>query len=304
MTSLSSDRRPARSVRAAGHRTRRRNARTAAAFLSPAIVLLVAFRIAPIGVVLWDSFRSSDEWVGLKNFRFLLGSDTFRDSLLVTLRFNAIINPLQIVIAFALALAIVDGARRPGLWQTLNLLPIAVPLAVSAVVWGVAFRPDDGIINALLSGIGLPDQPWLTSSDQALWAIVIIASWVGVGYWSLFLVAGLHQIDPSVMEAASMDGAGYWRTMISIRLPLMRRPLAFVLVADTVVNLLLFAPIQILTRGGPEGSTDVVMFDVYRNAFVFGDLPLAAAETVLLIVVVLMIVAVQFRLLSAPGARK
>lgn len=305
MTSLLSDRRPARDVQAAGLRTRRRrNARTAAAFLSPAIVLLIAFRLAPIGVVLWDSFRSSDEWVGLENFRFLLGSDTFRDSLLVTLRFNAIINPLQIVIAFALALAIVDGARRPGLWQTLNLLPIAVPLAVSAVVWGVAFRPDDGIVNALLSAIGLPDQPWLTSSDQALWAIVVIASWVGVGYWSLFLVAGLHQIDPSVIEAASMDGAGYWRTLISIRLPLMRRPLAFVLVADTVVNLLLFAPIQILTRGGPEESTNVVMFDVYRNAFVFGDLPLAAAETVLLIVVVLMIVAVQFRLLSAPGARE
>ena len=268
----------------------------------PAFVFLVLFRLAPVVVVVWDSFRDDDGWVGLENFRFLLGSDTFRESLLVTLRFNLIINPLQIAIAFALALLIVDGARKPGLWQTLNLLPVAVPLAVSAVVWGVAFRPDDGIVNAILAALGLPDQPWLTSPDQALWAIVIMASWVGVGYWSLFLVAGLHQIPPTLVEAASIDGAGYWRTLWSIRVPLMRRPLAFVLVADTVVNLLLFAPVQILTRGGPEGSTNVVMFDVYRNAFVFGDLPLAAAETVLLILVVLLIVAVQFRLLNAPSS--
>ncbi|MEO7397221.1 MAG: sugar ABC transporter permease, partial [Ilumatobacteraceae bacterium] len=90
----------------------------------------------------------------------------------------------------------------------------------------------------------------------------------------------------------------YWRTLRAIRLPLMRRPIAFVLVADTVVNLLLFAPVQILTRGGPEGSTNLVMFDVFRNAFVFGDLPLAAAETVLLIAAVLIVVCVQFRLLD------
>lgn len=270
-------------------------------FLLPALSLLVVFRLAPIVIVVRDSFRAAGEWVGLENFRFLFESDVFRDSLLVTLRFNVIVNPLQIAIAFAMALALADGAWRPGLWQTLNLLPVAVPLAVSAVVWGVAFRPDDGIVNAVLSALGLPDQPWLTSPDQALLAIVILASWVGVGYWSLFLVAGLHQINPSVVEAAAMDGAGYWRTLRSVRLPLMRRPLAFVLVADTVVNLLLFAPIQILTRGGPEGSTNVVMFDVYRTAFVFDDLPLAAAQTVLLIGVVLVIVAIQFRLLNAPG---
>jgi len=302
MSTLASDRRSARIARTAGERARRRkNLRAATLFLFPALSLLVIFRLAPIVIVVRDSFRATGEWVGLENFRFLFESGVFRESLLVTLRFNLIVNPLQVTIAFVLALAIADGARRPGLWQTLNLLPIAVPLAVSAVVWGVAFRPDDGIVNALLAAVGLPDQPWLTSPDQALMAIIILASWVGVGYWSLFLVAGLHQITPSVVEAAALDGAGYWRTLRSVRLPLMRRALAFVLVADTVVNLLLFAPIQILTRGGPEGSTNVAMFDAYRTAFVFDDLALAAAQTVLLIAVVLLIVAVQFRLLNAPS---
>jgi len=274
-------------------------------FLAPAILLMFLFRLVPIATVAWDSFRSSaGQWVGLENFVFLLGSPSFRDSLSATLIFNLIVNPIQIALAFLLALAIVDGARRPGLWQSLNLMPVAVPLAVSAIVWGVAMRPDSGILNSLLAAVGLPNQAWLTSPEQALWSIVLIASWVGVGYWALFLVAGLHQVDHSLLEAAKIDGAGYLRTLFSIRIPLIRGTLGFVLVADTVVNLLLFAPVQMLTRGGPEGSTSFVMFDIYRNAFVFRDLPLAAAETFLLVLIVTAIVALQFRFMKPEGAKK
>lgn len=279
-------------------RGRTRNTIAAVGFLAPAAVLLVLFRLAPVGVVIWNSFRNKTEWVGFENFSFLLGSDSFRESITTTLLFSVIVNPLQILLALAIALMLVDGARRPGLWQSLNLLPIAVPLAVSALVWGVALRPNDGLVNAVLDKVGIASQPWLTSPDQALWSIIVIASWVGVGYWSLFLVAGLHDIPKTVMEAASIDGAGYWSTLFKVRLPLLRRPLAFVLVADSVANLLLFAPVQILTRGGPEGSTNLIMWDVYRNAFVLGDSALAAAETVILLGVVMLIVVLQFRLLK------
>lgn len=165
-------------------------------------------------------------------------------------------------------------------------------------------RPDNGLLNSLLSLFGIPGQPWLTSPDQALWAMIIIASWVGVGYWSLFLLAGLYGINDAVVEAAKLDGAGYFRTLFSVRLPMIKGPLLFVLVADTSVNLLLFAPVQMLTSGGPENTTSLVMFDIYRNAFVFNDLPLAAAETVVLIILVLTVVALQFRLLRNSGDGK
>ncbi|WP_421853379.1 carbohydrate ABC transporter permease [Oricola sp.] len=269
----------------------------------PALILLVLFRIAPVIEVFFDSFRNSrSEWAGFENYAFLLTSDSFINSIRVTLVFNLLINPIQIVMALAIALLIVDGAKKPGMWQTLNLLPVVVPLAVSSLIWSVGFRPDDGIINAILAAIGLPDQRWLTSADQAMMSIIILASWVGVGYWSLFLVAGLHQVPRDVIEAARLDHGGYWGTLWHVRLPLMRRPLAFVLVADTAVNLLLFAPVQILTRGGPVDSTNLVMFDIYRNAFVFADLPLAAAETVLLLLVVIAIVGLQFLMLNQQGA--
>ncbi len=287
-----------------GRLTSGRSALAVAAFLFPAAVLLLLFRIVPAAQVVVESVAPKGEWVGLDTFAFLLSSDSYLGALWTTLQFNLIINPLQIVAALAIALLLADGARLGGLWQSVLLLPVAVPLAVSSVIWGVAFRPDDGILNALLAAVGIPGQPWLTSPDQALWSIVILASWVGVGYWALFLRAGLHEISRSLVEAAAIDGAGYWQTLFRIRLPLLRRTLAFVLVADTAANVLLFAPVQILTKGGPGGSTNLVMFDVFRNAFTFGDLPLASAQTVILVIALLVIVAIQFALLNRGGERE
>lgn len=282
--------------------TRRTALAAAACFLAPAVLLLIGFRLIPAAYVMVQSLDAGAGRLGLDAFTHLAGSTGFRAAVTTTVMFNLVINPLQITLALLIAILLVDGTRRPGLWQTLLLLPVAVPLAVSSVVWGVAFRPDDGILNAVLVALGLPAQPWLTSPDQALGSVMLLASWVGVGYWTLFLVAGLHRIPTPLTEAASIDGASYWRTLWAIRLPLLRRTIAFVLVADTVANVLLFAPIQILTRGGPAGSTNLIMFDVYRNAFVFDDLPLAAAQTVIVVVVMLAIVAVQLALLDRRDA--
>jgi multiple sugar transport system permease protein len=188
------------------------------------------------------------------------------------------------------------------LWRTLIFLPIAVPQAVAAVVWGVAFRPD-GPLNAALVQLGLPPQPFLSSADQALPSLIALVSWIGVGYWMMFLIAGLLDIPRSYYEAAAVDGASAWQGFRHITLPLLRRPLLFVLVADTVANFLVFAPVQILTQGGPQGSTHLVMFDIYDQAYRVGDVRLANAETVLLVVVVLAIVTVQFRLLGRGQGR-
>ena len=227
----------------------------------------------------------------------MLASESFRQSLATTLLFGLIVNPLQILLALALAVLLTQ--RLPGnqVWRTLIFLPVAVPLLVSAVVWGIAFRPD-GPINALLGAIGFAPQPFLTSPRQALLSIVILASWVGVGYWMMFLIAGLQDIPPDYTEAAAIDGAGWWGAFVQITLPLLRRPLAFVLVADTVANFLLFAPVQVLTRGGPAEATNLIMFEIYRQAYTFGDLGLASAEVVIVVLVLLAIVGLEFRLLQ------
>jgi multiple sugar transport system permease protein len=186
------------------------------------------------------------------------------------------------------------------LWRTLILLPVAVPQSVSAIIMGVVFRPD-GPANALLATIGLPSQGFLTSPDQALYTIILIVSWIGVGYWMTFLLAGLKEIPVALYEAAVIDGATPWQQCRYITLPQLRRPLTFVLVADTVANFLVFAPVQILTKGGPQGSTNLIMNDIYTRGFLSGDMRGAAAETGILVAIVVVIVAIQFRLMT--GAR-
>ncbi|PVE90935.1 sugar ABC transporter permease [Microbacterium sp. TPD7012] len=271
-------------------------------FLLPALVALVLLRLAPAAVALVDSLSRTTllggtSFVGLGNYLDLFSNPDFQNSLAVTLLFAVVINPLQIAAAFLLAVLFTRRALGSKFWRSMVILPIAVPPAVSAVVWSVIYRPD-GLANGFLAIIGIPPQPFLTSPYQALLSIMILLSWIGVGYWMMFLIAGLNDIPTSYYEAASLDGASWWRQTWSITLPLLRRPLAFVLVADTVSNFLVFAPVQILTKGGPSGSTNLLMHDLYTRAYTFGDINKAQAEVVILVLVTVVIVALQFRLLK------
>jgi multiple sugar transport system permease protein len=269
-----------------------------ALFIAPAVFLLVTTRLIPLTGALSSSLGTLGDGTLLDTYAYLFSSQRFWNSVGVTLWFVLVIVPAQIVLALAFAAALTERLPAVGLWRTLIFLPVAIPQAVSTIVWGVAFRPTGGLANSALQFIGIGPQPWLTSPDQALYAIMVIASWVGVGYWMMFLIAGLQDIPRSVTEAAALDGAGWWRTFFSIKLPLLSRPLAFVLVANTVANFLLFVPVQVLTRGGPAGSTNLLIHEIYRQAFTFGDATLANAQVVMLSVLMLAIVTIQFRLLQ------
>ncbi len=291
-----------------GWRHRARERGTAWLFVLPAVLALLGLRVLPALSALWDSFHKAsvfnpDEvrFAGFDNYRFLFAeSPTFLPALRVTVVFVAVTVAVQTLLA--LLLALLFTRRGPGMrvWRTVVFLPITIPTAVSSVVWGTALR-SDGILNALLARLHLPAQPFLASASQALPSIVLIASWIGVGYWMMFLIAGLRDVPADVLEAASIDGAGPVRCFFSVTLPLLARPLAFVVVANTVANFLQFVPAAILTQGGPQDSTRFVMFEIYSQAYVQGDTALASAEIVVVLLVLLTIVGVQFRLLRAKA---
>lgn len=288
----------ARPGRPRGNRARRDARVAAVVFLLPAAVLLVVLRLAPTVEVLGQAIPLGSGRGAWSNLGYVFSDPDFLGSLRVTLLFSLIINPLQI--ALALALAVLLSRRLPwvGLWRTLVLLPIAVPQAVSAIIWLVLLRPD-GPLNGVAVALGLPPVPWLTSPGWALWSVMIVCTWVGVGYWMTFLVTGLKDIPPQLYEASALDGAGAWRQFRYITLPGLRRPLLFVLVADTVSNFLVFAPVRLLTQGGPQGSTNLIMNDVFERAYTLGDTEAASAGTLVLMLIVVVVVAIQFRLL--PG---
>ena len=280
---------------------RRGEALAALLMLSPVLLAVAVLRLWPALIAVRTSLAGSGTGrVGLSAYRALFGDPTFVGSLLVTAVYSVIVNPLQIGAALLLALLLAGDVPLAGLWRSLLVLPVVVPQSVSAVIWGIAFRPD-GLVNGLLKGLGLPGQPFLTSVGEALPSIMVIVSWVGVGYWMTFLVAGLQDVPRSLHEAARLDGASAWQDFRFVTLPLLRRPLLFVIVADTVSNFLVFAPVQILTGGGPQGSTNLVMEDIYTRAFVYGDVQGAAVETVVLVLAVLLVVLVQFRLMRAAS---
>jgi multiple sugar transport system permease protein len=272
-------------------------------FLLPAALAAVLLRLWPTARAVWDSLHNTPlgveptHWVGLEQFRTLFSDPDFLNSLKITALFGVIVNPLQILVALVLAVMFNERLRGVGLMRTLVFLPVAIPQSVSAVIWAVAFRPD-GPLNGLLNRLGISSQGFLTSPTQALPSIIVVVSWIGVGYWMMFLVAGLKEIDPVLYEAASLDGAGRWARFRYVTVPQLRRQIAFVLVADTISNLLVFAPVQILTNGGPNGRTDLIMNDVFDRAYNQSDVGAAAAATLVVVALALMIVVVQFRLLS------
>jgi multiple sugar transport system permease protein len=275
-------------------------------FLAPAMVAAVVLRIWPMLRAGWDSLHTTPlgvqppTWAGLDQFTALFQDPTFLNSLKVTAIFGLVVNPLQIGVSLALAVLFNERIRSLGVMRTLVILPVAIPQSVSAVIWAIAFRPD-GPLNGTLELFGLGGLRYLTSPQQALWSIMLVVSWIGVGYWMMFLIAGLKEIDPNLYEAASIDGASWWQRFWHITVPQLRRQLGFVLVADTISNLLLFAPVQILTKGGPNGSTNVIMNDVFERAYVRGDVGGAAAGTIVLVTIALAIVLIQFRLLARGG---
>ena len=261
--------------------------------LLPAFVLICWFKLYPILSTLKQAFVVNGA-LSLANYQRVFAEKTFWNCLNVTLKFNVVTIPLQIIISFLMALLVSSKVRGTGVFRTIFYIPFAVSITVCVMVWNLMFQFNGGVVNSFLSLFGIPPQGFFNDRKQALWCIVVLASWKGCGYWMMFLMAGIKNIDSSVYEAARIDGARYPRIVWSIMLPLIRRTILFVCVANTSSNMLLFAPMQLVTEGGPRNSTNVLMYEAYRSAFRYADMPRCAVIVSVLLVIILAIALVQF----------
>ena len=276
-------------------------------FLAPALLGIVMFRVVPIGISLVGSLFGTGltgamSFQGAANYTELASDPAFWSSVRTTLLFNLVINPLQVTLAFLLALLMARPGRGVGALRTALLLPITVSIALTSVIWNLLLDPAVGPVNGLLRSLSLPAQPFFRSEGQALSSLIAVCSWRGLGYWMFFMLSGLAAIPPEVNEAASIDGAGPWRRLIHITLPLMKRSFAFVLIADTAANFLLFAPVYIITNGGPNGSTSLLMFEAYRAAFALLDDGRSLAISSVILIIIGAIAAVEMRFFQADDA--
>jgi multiple sugar transport system permease protein len=277
-------------------------------FLLPAIGLILIFNLFPTIATLYESLHANSLvsggriFVGMENFQRILNDPIFWKSLQVTLLFSVLVNPIQIVLALGLAMLANQRVRGIAIFRSIYLLPVAVSLNVTTVVWGLMLDSNAGLVNGVLALLGIPAQPFLTAPSHALWSIIILATWKGVPLWALFFLAGLQGIPEAVIEAAKMDGANRRQLFLRITLPLLRGVLIFVLVADTVANFLLFAPILLLTQGGPQLSTNLIMYETYRRGFIYGDLGASAAMLWIMLLIVFIVIGFEFMILRSRDA--
>lgn len=265
--------------------------------LLPAFILVCIFKIYPVISSLMDGFTSQGHF-SLEVYKGLFKDATFWNSLWVTLKFNLICIPLQICIAFILAMFANAKVKGIGIFRTIYYLPYAVSLTVATMIWSLMFNYNSGVLNSLLMKLGFSAQGFLNDSKQALFCIIVIATWKGCGYWMMFILAGLKNIDGEIYEAARIDGAGFFHTVFQITLPLLKKVLLFVCVANTSSNVLLFAPMQLITNGGPKNSTDVLMYEAYKSAFKYADRSRSAAIVSVLLAIIILVAALQFFLLG------
>ncbi len=272
-------------------------------FLAPAMILLFLFKIYPIlisfvGSFFNESFYSGRVFVGFDNYIDLFRNNDFLNSLWVTFKFNIITTPLQIVIALLLALSIAKPSKAHSFFRVIFMMPICIALTSACMLWNIMLNPNQGIVNSLLALFRIKSQPFFTSSAQAMFCVILICNWRGCGYWMLYLLTGIQDVSQSVLESAKIDGAGRFRIVWSIILPMIMRSIMFVTVSDTIANLLMFVPVHMITSGGPTGSTNLMMYEAYKRGFVYSDFGISYSIITLLLIFAFIIVRIEMKLLK------
>ncbi len=275
-------------------------------FLAPALVGTIAFKLYPIFIGFWESliytsFSGGAEkriFVWFENYQYLFDDKIFWKSLEITAFLTIIINPLQIAMSLGLALLLMRKSKFIRVIRSLYLLPIGIALPIATIIWGLMLDPNQGLINGLIGVFGIPPQPFLVSENQALWCIIAIATWKGVAFWMLFLLAGLEDIPKQYYEAAEIDGATPFQKFRYVTIPQLKRTILFVFVADTAANFVLMVPMIILTKGGPLQSTNVLIYEGYRSGFYYQDWGRSLSIITILTVITLIVIGLQLLFLS------
>jgi sn-glycerol 3-phosphate transport system permease protein len=271
------------------------------ALVAPQLAVTIVFFIWPAAQALWQSmlvqnaFGTNTEFVWFENFKVLLANPTYLESFKVTALFSALVAVLALAIGLVLAAACDHVLRGARAYQTLIIWPYAVAPAIAAVLWAFMFNPTVGI---LAYGMKLLGYDWnhLLYSGQAMTLVVIASVWKQVSYNFLFFLAGLQSIPRSTIEAAAIDGAGPVKRFLTISFPMLSPTSFFLLVVNLVYAFFdTFGVIDATTQGGPIRSTTTLVYKVYEDGFVGLDLGGSAAQSVILMAIVIALTVVQFR---------
>ncbi len=280
---------------------RLRTAGAATAFLAPSLLLLLGFWIGPMVGTAWVSLQDWNligvpTFVGLENYRELVADAEFHAALRHTITYLA--GYLPLVLVSGLAVALLLDAKMPAmtLYRATFFLPVISSWVAVSLLWKWLLNPADGLANRILGVFGIPGPGWWTDPDWALPSVVLASVWKDIGFVAVILLAGLQAIPRDLREAASLDGAGWWRQLRSVTLPLLSPSLFFVIVISLINGFQVFDQVWVMTEGGPGGASTVVVEQIVNYAFSYGRVGYASAMSIVLFAVILVVTVVQLRL--------
>ncbi|MEQ8334266.1 sugar ABC transporter permease [Nisaea sp.] len=273
-------------------------------FLSPAMILLIAFTHYPAAVTLFHSFFSTPrgkrpaKFVGLENYQTLIADDTFWTVLLNNLWYALATIPLSVGIAIVMALWVDSKLKGRSFVRMAYFTPTVLPLIAVANIWMFFYTPGFGLIDQIRGAFGFAQQNWLGDPESALNAVIVVAIWKEAGFFMIFYLAALQTIPTSLREAAAIEGAGRWYFFRRITLPLLMPTTLFVSVNAIINSFRLVDHIFIMTEGGPDNASSLLLFYIYETAFRFWDTAYASTLTVVLLLILFTVAIGQFLLLD------
>jgi len=272
--------------------------------VAPQLAITLIFFFLPAGQAMYqsvlqqDAFGTSSVFVGLDNFKTLFADPNYLSSFKITMLFSVLVAGLGLAISLTLAVCADRVIRGANAYKTFLILPYAVAPAVAGVLWMFIFNPTLGVLSYVMHQMGI-EWDYLVNANQALTLIVIAAIWKQVSYNFIFFLAGLQAIPRSLLEAAAMDGAGPFRRFWSVVFPLLSPTTFFLLVMNVVYAFFdTFAIVDATTMGGPGQETNVLVYKVFVDGFRNMDFGGSAAQSVVLMVMVIALTVVQFRFIE------
>jgi len=274
-------------------------------FLTPALILATLFIVLPIILAFTYGFTdyyllkpNDKEFIGLENFKRMLTDEVLIQSFKNTLKFVVFVVPLQLSMALGLALIVNKKISGVGFFRTAYFSPAVLSLVVISILWTVMLNPTSGLINELLTNIGISKQPFLSSASQAMYTIIGISAWSGCGYQMMIFLAGLKNIDGSLYEAADIDGANAFQKFLFITIPSLKPILMFLVITTTIQAFKLIVQPMVMTGGGPDYSTITILQYIYEYGFRHRNIGYASAITLvftIFLVVISIIIKKLFR---------
>ncbi|WP_289891322.1 carbohydrate ABC transporter permease [Virgibacillus pantothenticus] len=278
-------------------------------FLLPGCIILGAFIFYPMLQAIWMSFTdynmiTEPEFVKLDNYKNLFNDELFWKTLMNTFLYLICVVPALVIIPIFLAVLVNQKLRGIAFFRSAYYIPVVTSLVVAGIAWDWVYK-ENGLLNYMLDILGIISEPipWLTSTDTALFAVMVVTVWKGLGYYMIIYLAGLQSIPSNLYEAAQIDGANWWQQVTRITIPMLMPFVLIVSIMSSIAAMKVFEEIYVMTGGGPLHSSETLVFYIYTEAFDRLNMGYASAAGVILFLLTLVFSIINLKFMGKDNTK-